>query len=459
MALLNYEKSPGVLKSSQWGVSPAYSPPQWATTQQTPALATALATAGKSATATGKSPMGQEPPKFDVLMNVKDPEIDKAASSSFAKAQTTNTAADSLFGKYLKEIEERSAPAKARLDAELNTYDTASTNLEKSLSQNLENQRASFAKARELDVKKVLGDDERYSLMRGLGASGEQDRTFADSYYKAVLPYEQRMAELGRANIGDVYASRLSTADKSRNATNAYLSSLTEPAQRTLALQGLQQGNLAASAALMASNRFYTPYSDDPRLVPLLPTPSGGYNVPRTPNYGGVGTPVRSSTPTPSMTPPSRPPPLGTKPPTIPRPPLQSAQGRERFPQEIAYYNQTGKWPDTDRNFSQELWDSLFYPTPQPPARTDYSYSDIWNTPAPAGPPGGVPYAYPEPYTGRTDYSYGDLWNTPAGPPGGVPYGYPQPYGTPSSDAGGSAYTNPDGQQGYMYPSGEVEYD
>lgn len=366
----------------------------------------------------GKSPMGQEPPKFDVLVNVKDPEIDKPASASFAKAQTTNTAADSLFGKYLKEIEERSAPAKARLDAELNTYDTASTNLEKSLSQNLENQRASFAKARELDVKKVLGDDERYSLMRGLGASGEQDRTFADSYYKAVLPYEQRMAELGRANIGDVYASRLSTADKSRNATNAYLSSLTEPAQRTLALQGLQQGNLAASAALMASNRFYTPYSDDPRLVPFLPTPSGGYNVPRTPNYGGVGTPVRSSTPAPAMTPPPRP----TAPrPTAPRPPLQSAQGRERFPQEIAYYNQTGKWPDTDQFFSQELWDSLFYPTPQPPARTDYSYSDIWNTPAPAGPAGGVPYEYP--------------------------------------DAGGSAYTNPDGQKGYMYKNGEVVYD
>lgn len=420
MALLNYEKSPGVLKSSQWGVSPAYISPQWGIRPETSTISAATA-AGKAATATGKSPMGQEPPKFDVLMNVKDPEIDKAASASFAKAQTTNTAADSLFGKYLKEIEERSAPAKARLDAELNTYDTASTNLEKSLSQNLENQRASFAKARELDVKKVLGDDERYSLMRGLGASGEQDRTFADSYYKAVLPYEQRMAELGRANIGDVYASRLSTADKSRNATNAYLSSLTEPAQRTLALQGLQQGNLAASAALMASNRFYTPYSDDPRLTPNLPTPSGGYNVPRTPNYGGVGTPVRSSTPTPAMTPPS-----------------STPKGRQPSAAEIAYHAQTGKWPTADRYFNAELWVSLggrLGQSTQPTARASSFMGDypeygeygmerdsFSQPPATAGPAGGVPYAYPEPYTGRTDYQYGDLWNTPAGPAGEIVY-------------------------------------
>jgi len=52
----------------------------------------------------GKSPMGDTPPKFDVLMNVKDPLIDTAAVNALKGAQQTGEQTQSLFSKYLAEM-------------------------------------------------------------------------------------------------------------------------------------------------------------------------------------------------------------------------------------------------------------------------------------------------------------------------------------------------------------------
>ena len=242
----------------------------------------------------GKSPMGNTPPKFDVLMNVKDPLIDTAAVNALKGAQQTGEQTQSLFSKYLAEMTGRENAAKNRLDTELKTYDTAATNLEKSLAENLKQQEAGLAKAREVNLQALRGADERYSLGMGplgTGRSGEQERTFADSYYRAVLPYEQQMAALGRENIGAVNAARLQTAPLARSAEQQYLASLITPAQAASALRSDELRNLGAASSLLASNRFYTPYSDDPRLVPNLGVPQASYRLPQTPNYGGYPSP------------------------------------------------------------------------------------------------------------------------------------------------------------------------
>lgn len=242
----------------------------------------------------GKSPMGDTPPKFDVLLNVKDPLIDTAAVNALKGAQQTGEQTQSLFSKYLSEMTGRENAAKNRLDTELKTYDTAATNLERSLADNLKQQEVGLAKARNINLQALRGADERYSLGMGplgTGRSGEQERTFADSYYRAVLPYEQQMAALGRENIGAVNAARLQTAPLARSAEQQYLASLLTPAQAASALRSDELRNLGAASSLLASNRFYTPYSDDPRLVPNLGVPQASYRLPQTPNYGGYPSP------------------------------------------------------------------------------------------------------------------------------------------------------------------------
>jgi hypothetical protein len=305
------------------------------------------ATMGGSAA--GKSPMGDTPPKFDVLMNVKDPLIDTAAQSALKGAQQTGEQTQSLFSKYLAEMTGRERSAKNRLDTELKTYDTAATNLEKSLAENLKQQEAGLAKAREVNLQALRGADERYSLGMGplgTGRSGEQERTFADSYYRAVLPYEQQMAALGRENIGAVNAARLQTAPLARSAEQQYLASLITPAQAASALRSDELRNLGAASSLLASNRFYTPYSDDPRLIPNLGVPQASYRLPEIPSYSAYPTPQARY---------ERPSgggdggggggnrPTGTS---------------RRSQAEIDYRNDTGYWPQEDPNFNTMLYES-----------------------------------------------------------------------------------------------------
>ena len=294
----------------------------------------------------GKSPMGDTPPKFDVLMNVKDPLIDTAAQSALKGAQQTGEQTQSLFSKYLSEMTGRERSAKNRLDTELKTYDTAATNLEKSLAENLKQQEAGLAKAREVNLQALRGADERYSLGMGplgTGRSGEQERTFADSYYRAVLPYEQQMAALGRENIGAVNAARLQTAPLARSAEQQYLASLITPAQAASALRSDELRNLGAASSLLASNRFYTPYSDDPRLIPNLGVPQASYRMPEIPNYSAYPTPQARYLPQSESV----------------RAPRSRASGTApRSQAEIDYRNDTGYWPQEDPNFNTMLYES-----------------------------------------------------------------------------------------------------
>ena len=317
----------------------------------------------------GKSPMGDTPPKFDVLMNVKDPLIDTAAVNALKGAQKTGEQTQSLFSKYLTEMTGRENAAKNRLDTELKTYDTAATDLERSLAANLKQQEAGLAKAREVNLQALRGADERYSLGMGplgTGRSGEQERTFADSYYRAVLPYEQQMAALGRENIGAVNAARLQTAPLARSAEQQYLSSLLTPAQAASALRSDELRNLGAASSLLASNRFYTPYSDDPRLVPNLGVPQASYRLPQTPNYGGYPSPQARYGDGYSA-------PAGTS-------GERGQRGARTSSAEQAYFDRTGRWPVRDPQFNPELYEMLG-------GRIDWGNA---GSPSPAGAASGV---------------------------------------------------------------------
>lgn len=333
-----------------------------AVAQMTPAGTMGGATAGKS-------PMGDTPPKFDVLMNVKDPLIDTAAQNALKGAQETGEQTQSLFSKYLTEMTGRANAAKNRLDTELKTYDTAATDLEKSLAANLKQQEAGLAKAREVNLQALRGADERYSLGMGplgTGRSGEQERTFADSYYRAVLPYEQQMAALGRENIGAVNAARLQTAPLARSAEQQYLSSLLTPAQAASALRSDELRNLGAASSLLASNRFYTPYSDDPRLIPNLGVPQASYRLPQTPNYGGYPSPQARYGDGYSA-------PAGTS-------GERGQRGARTSSAEQAYFDRTGRWPVRDPQFNPELYEMLG-------GRIDWGNA---GSPSPAGAASGV---------------------------------------------------------------------
>lgn len=299
----------------------------------------------------GKSPMGDTPPKFDVLLNVKDPLIDTAAVNALKGAQQTGEQTQSLFSKYLSEMTGRENAAKNRLDTELKTYDTAATNLERSLADNLKQQEVGLAKARNINLQALRGADERYSLGMGplgTGRSGEQERTFADSYYRAVLPYEQQMAALGRENIGAVNAARLQTAPLARSAEQQYLASLLTPAQAASALRSDELRNLGAASSLLASNRFYTPYSDDPRLVPNLGVPQASYRLPQTPNYGGYPSPQARY----DQSGDGYNSPRGTD-------GSIGQRGSRVSAAEQAYFDRTGRWPVRDPQFDPYLYQML----------------------------------------------------------------------------------------------------
>jgi hypothetical protein len=102
-----------------------------------------------------------------------------------------------------------------------------------------------------------------------------------------------------------------------------------------------------AASSLLASNRFYTPYSDDPRLVPNLGVPQASYRLPEIPNYSAYPTPQARY---------------------LPQDQQQSSGGQppqERYRRtgtsprsqaEIDYQIATGYWPQEDPNFSEEIY-------------------------------------------------------------------------------------------------------
>jgi hypothetical protein len=152
------------------------------------------------------------------------------------------------------------------------------------------------------------------------------------------------MAALGRENIGAVNAARLQTAPLARSAEQQYLASLITPAQAASALRSDELRNLGAASSLLASNRFYTPYSDDPRLVPNLGVPQASYRMPQTPNYGAY--------PSPQARYDGYSAPAGTS-------GERGQRGSRVSAAEQAYFDRTGRWPVRDPQFNPELYEML----------------------------------------------------------------------------------------------------
>jgi len=297
----------------------------------------------------GKSPMGDTPPKFDVLMNVKDPLIDTAAVNALKGVQADEEEATNWFGNYLSKLRKSQAPSEARMENELKTYDTAANRFRDELASNIKKQEAGFYEQAKAEMAAARLGDERFKLGQGALAGtrdGESERTFADSYNRAMAQYNQSLGNVQRQNILAAAELEQQVAPKARIAQNQYLASLLTPVGEISAFRSAGLRNLNAASAGVASNRFYTPYSDDPRLVPNLGVPQASYRLPQTPNYGGFPSPQARY---------ERPSgggeggggggnrPTGTS---------------RRSQAEIDYRNDTGYWPQEDPNFNTMLYES-----------------------------------------------------------------------------------------------------
>lgn len=333
----------------------------------------------QTSTLAGKSPMGQEPPKFDVLKNVKDTELDPALSKNFADAQASSKRSGTLFDNYMAQFNEAAAAEKGRLATEIGKYDTAASDFKKNLDMARAKEQQGFADDRLLGLRQILGNDERYALGKGplsAGRSGEEERMLADSFHDTRLKYDQRVREAEGRDIRDSYNALLNTAPLARNATQQYLASLTTPIGLSQSLQAGNTQNLGAAAGAVMQNRFYTPYSDDPRLIPQLPTPSGQYRIPNVPNYG-VNNPVRRSGYDFGM---QRPGGGGTTGGGTTGGGNGPAPGGGTSAVEHAYYKEFGVYPQYDDNFTPARYNSVGGRTISPSTGYQPSYNPATKT-------------------------------------------------------------------------------
>ena len=384
MALLNYETSPGTLKpgaSSYTGPqnissSPATRSAWWYDSsgqRRSKALEGDLANATGVSTRNGQlvvsGPFGerlfgsdgkstggpagaaseQAAPKFNVI--AKDPLIDVAAKEGLAGAQASGKRASTMYEDWLNKFNRDTAAADERLGIETRTYDTAASDLRKALAENERRMATTYDALSAQDVLAARGDSQRRALSGNaragatLGDSSEEMRIFADAIARARLPYQERLGQLGRENLLQGYQADLSTAPLSRSAYQQAALARLLPVSTGLSLFGQQQQNLANAANLLSSNESV--WSDDPRLIPQLPTPSGGYSVPGVPNYGAVRTPVR---PAANYS-------FGG---TGGGPSGGGGGGGSSVSRaEQAYFDQTGKWPTNDPYFNDELYVAL----------------------------------------------------------------------------------------------------
>lgn len=297
---------------------------------------------------------GEAPPKFNVI--AKDPLIDKAAKAGLAGAQASNQRASTMYEDWLNKFKQESASSDARLAKETSLYDTAATNLRAGLASNEEMTRRSYDALSANDVLKARGDAQGRALGTNasagvpMGASSEEMKIYGDSIARALLPYKERLGMLNRENLLQGYNADISTAPLSRNAYQQASMARLLPINTGLSLFGQQQQNLGQAANLLSSNESV--WSNDPRLVPNLPTPSGGAQSAGVPNYGGQGTAVRpvsnyyfGGQQNPAAVPTT----------TDVRLPSSTATSAA----EHAYYNKYGFYPAYDPEFSQDRYLSV----------------------------------------------------------------------------------------------------
>lgn len=299
---------------------------------------------GTTASGTNPSNPAQSENPFRVLINVKDPLIDTAAVNALKGAQETGEQTQSFRSKYLTEVTGRANAAKNRLDTELKTYDTAANKFREELASNIKRQDAGFYEQAKAEMAAARLGDERFKLGQGALAGtrdGESERSFNDSYNRAIAQYRQSLGNVERQNILAGAEFEQQVAPRARLAEQQYLASLLTPATAVSALRSDELRNLNAAMAGVAANRYYT--AEDTRGVPNLGVPQASYRLPQTPNYGAYPSPQARYMPQSESVAPSRSRATGTSP---------------RSQAEIDYRNDTGYWPQEDPNFNTMLYES-----------------------------------------------------------------------------------------------------
>lgn len=299
---------------------------------------------GTTASGTNPSKPAQSENPFRVLINVKDPLIDTAAVNALKGAQETGEQTQSFRSKYLTEVTGRANAAKNRLDTELKTYDTAANKFREELASNIKRQDAGFYEQAKAEMAAARLGDERFKLGQGALAGtrdGESERSFNDSYNRAIAQYRQSLGNVERQNILAGAEFEQQVAPRARLAEQQYLASLLTPATAVSALRSDELRNLNAAMAGVAANRYYT--AEDTRGVPNLGVPQASYRLPQTPNYGAYPSPQARYMPQSESVAPSRSRATGTSP---------------RSQAEIDYRNDTGYWPQEDPNFNTMLYES-----------------------------------------------------------------------------------------------------
>ena len=324
---------------------------------------------------------------FSVLRNVKNPALENQNTSLLSDLKKSQQANETLFQKYLDEAKSEALRAKADLEKERATYDNSK--FREDLAKARLEQEDALRNSQKSALDFAAGNVERRLLGSALptGMSSQLQQSAVDEFARATLPYEERLAAGRQADLTLLRNLDLQTAPLARRAGSEYLSTLLTPVQARNALLNANIASTGALGELDRANTFYglTKTYDDSR-VPALLMPATTYQVPGTSRYA----PPRSGyTPLPDTS--SRfqfTSPAGTGERSVP--PRQTPLNYPQFAEEDAYarslpsaalkegrakakaqadarahaddlyWAQTGKDPNTDPFYNEELWRSLY---------------------------------------------------------------------------------------------------
>lgn len=376
-------------------------------------------------------------PQFDVTKTVKQPAIAKAIDTTLGQQQAVQTDLNKSFQDYLEEARQLNAQNRAQLSKDQAAFDT--TKIEQSLPEtnrqyeaaqtNVSDQMAQrnrdYAAQTQATLDKLANENKAYEtaaqavadqavaraqrlnnvnqILSGTptSTSGDRQGRALQAYIDVNVPLQRELANrnydltanierplqrelygndqtlLGRqSSLATDYANRdtstqqylqqlkMQTAGMSRAQAQSYLQSLQIPFQVAQQIIAGDISNLGAIQALDEKANWYTvstPY--DASRQPAVAYP--GYSAPPSrayPNYPDLGYPQTGTTPG------------------------ASTPSASTSPAAVAYFQQTGFWPDRDPNFSQATWDAIiarlsqganrsYSPTPSPAEAYNGRYS------------------------------------------------------------------------------------